>query len=436
MSIVIKAKGILDVEQKKILPDAYLIVEGETISAVGAQAEMPVLLPDDPVYDFPEDTILPGLVNSHAHLCMLSQGRSREELKDLEREVWVLAAAQNARKELMSGVTTLRDCGSHENAMFGFRKAMEMGLVDSPRLFVSGQPLTITGGHSHFWGLEVDGADEVMRGARLQFKQGADFIKMMGTGGSSTRTLPWYASFSVPEIAAAVDTAHRVGKTVAIHCRGIPGIQDALDGGVDQIEHACFELPGGELRFDARLADEIARKEVIVTPTIQLYRDLLTAFSEKKESGTMTAAEEKRFEGMPMAVEVKLKSMAGFLSAGVKCVAGNDAGLPYTGFGCLWQELEAMVDGGMTPMQALESATLTPAQAMGLEKAIGSLKPGKQADLIAVKGDPSTDIRTLSRVIFVMQAGKLVKAPHLAGPQRSDHKLATGGSKPPVNSGY
>jgi imidazolonepropionase-like amidohydrolase len=406
MKKVIKAKGLVDVVRGSLMVNPFVMVEAEKITAVGQQAEMPEIDPVAEVLELKDKYILPGLINSHAHACLPSGGKPADELVPASNEILTLMAAKNARLELMSGVTTLRDCGGRDDVMFELRKAIEMDIIEGPRLFLCGHCLTMTGGHGSRFGEQVDGAENIIKSVRRLFKTGADFIKMMATGGGTPGTYPGYASFSVPEIEAAVEVAHRIGKTVAAHCRGIPGIKNVISGGIDQIEHCCFELPDGRLKFDPVLAEKIAEADMYVTPTIQLYRDLLEAFNRKKKEGTLLPAQEKRLKTMPSALEEKLKALDWFLKAGVKCVAGNDAGLPFTGFGFLWQELQTMVDGGMTPMQAITAATITAAEAMNLKDKIGSLEVGKQADVIAVDGDPTHDIGTLAEVSLVMKDGK------------------------------
>jgi imidazolonepropionase-like amidohydrolase len=195
---------------------------------------------------------------------------------------------------------------------------------------------------------------------------------------------------------------------VTVHCRGIPGIVNALEAGVDQIEHACFERPDGSLRLKPELIRRMADSGTRVTPTIQLYRDALAHLQKKTASGQLNPTDRQRLKILPGVIESKLEALKEFLSAGVRVVAGNDAGLPYTGFGCLWQELDAMTSGGMTAMQAIAAATRSAARALGMEDRIGSIQPGKQADLVVVDGDPLKDISALSRVRLVMQAGRIV----------------------------
>jgi imidazolonepropionase-like amidohydrolase len=406
MPIILKAAAVLDVDSDRTIPDGFVQVAGEKILAWGNRLDLPTTLPDTTVLSFPQQTIIPGLINSHAHLCVPSGGQPFY-LKQ-SNEMALLTAVRNMGRELLSGVTTVRDCGDQNGVLFALRQAVKRGILEGPRLFLSGPPLTKTGGHAHFLGGVADGPAEIARAVKRAIAKGADFIKLIGTGGGTPGTYPFRASYSRKELEAAVSTAHRSNVRVSVHCRGTPGIVNAIEAGVDQIEHACFELPDGSLRFDPELADAMARAGIWVTPTIQLYRDSRIHLEKKAVAQGLNPAEQKRLAGLPAVVESKLKALAGLIAAGVKVVAGNDAGLPYTGFGCLWQELDAMMSGGMTAMQAIVAATRTAARSLGMENQIGSIQPGKQADLVVVDGDPTTDISALSRVRLVMLAGRTV----------------------------
>jgi imidazolonepropionase-like amidohydrolase len=324
-------------------------------------------------------------------------------------EIWMLTAARNARQALMSGVTTVRECGDRDGLVFQLRSVIEKGLTEGPRIMLSGTVMTIPGGHFHQQGREVNGVEEIVKAVRLSFKEGSDFLKIMATGGDTPGTSPEFASFSVPELSAAVETAHRVGKTVAAHCRGIPGIRNAIAARVDHIEHACFELPESILQFNPEIAERIASSGIYVTPTIQLYRDIVNGLVEKQEKAPLSKEEKKQLDYMSCCVEEKLRSLQGMLDAGVVCVAGDDAGLPLTRFDRFWQELDAMVAGGMTAMQAMVAATKTAASALGRLDEIGSIGVGKQADIIAVESDPSQDITTLENPTLVMRAGRIYR---------------------------
>jgi imidazolonepropionase-like amidohydrolase len=409
MPKLIKTKGLVDVEQETILPHAFVLVEGDKISTVGSQKDLGSGETLGEVIDLSDKYVLPGLINSHAHLCMPADKTPLTTLSAETNEMLLLTAANNARKALMSGVTTIRDCGDRDGLIFQLRRAIEKGLAEGPRIIQSGPFITMTGGHAHQEGREVDGVEEMVKAVRQSFKVGADFIKVMATGGGTPGTYPEFASFSVPELSAAVETAHRIGKTVAAHCRGIPGICNAIEAGIDHIEHACFELPGSILQFDSTIADRIAASGIYVTPTIQLYRDMVNNLIEKQEKEPLSKEEENTLNLMSRCVEEKLRSLQGMLDAGVVCVAGDDAGLPLTPFDCLWLELDAMVAGGMNAMQAMVAATQTAATAMAREDDIGSIAVGKQADIIAVESDPCRDITTLANPSFIMCAGRIYR---------------------------
>ena len=414
---VLKAAAVLDVDNDRVIPDGYVLVDGKTIGSWGKRVDLPSLPPDTAVLSFPQQTLLPGLINCHAHLGMPSEGQPF--YLEQSDEMALLTAVRNMRSEQSAGITTVRDCGDQNGVLFALRQAVNQGILDGPRFILCGPPLTTSGGHAHFLGGVADGPDEIARAVRRRVADGADFIKLIGTGGGTPGTLPDQASYTRNELAAAVAEAHRLDVPVTVHCRGIPGIINALEAGVDQIEHACFELPDGSLCFDPELARRIAHAGICVTPTIQLYRDALAHLQKMAATQGLDGPEQKRLAGLPGVIESKLQALRGFLAAGVTVVAGNDAGLPYTGFGCLWQELDAMMSGGMTAMQAITAATATAARILRMEDQIGSIQPGKQADLLVVDGNPTEDISALSRVRMVMQAGRMVfKKTDRCEPQR------------------
>ena len=417
MPTVLKAAAVLDVDNDRVIPDGYVLVDGKIIGSWGKRVDLPSLPPDTAVLSFPQQTLLPGLINCHAHLGMPSEGQPF--YLEQSDEMALLTAVRNMRSEQSAGITTVRDCGDQNGVLFALRQAVNQGILDGPRFILCGPPLTTSGGHAHFLGGVADGPDEIARAVRRRVADGADFIKLIGTGGGTPGTQPDQASYTRDELAAAVAEAHRLDVPVTAHCRGIPGIINALEAGVDQIEHACFELPDGSLCFDPELARRMAHAGICVTPTIQLYRDALAHLQKMAATQGLDGPEQKRLAGLPGVIESKLQALRGFLAAGVTVVAGNDAGLPYTGFGCLWQELDAMMSGGMTAMQAITAATATAARILRMEDQIGSIQPGKQADLLVVDGNPTEDISALSRVRMVMQAGRMVfKKTDRCEPQR------------------
>jgi len=403
---VIKAKSLVDVEGGVVVSNPYVVIDGGRIKSWGNQSSMPPPGPETVIMDLKDRCILPGLINSHVHLCLPSEGKPFYYQQS--DEMALLTAVRNMRVELNSGVTTLRDCGDQNGVLFALRQALAAKILSGPRLILCGPPLTTTGGHAAFLGGAADGSTGIIRAVRRRRAQGADFIKIIATGGGTPGTFPALASYTLDELKTAVETAHKLGLPVAAHCRGIPGIENCVEARVNQIEHACFELPDGTLRFGPQVADRMAAAGIHVTPTIQLYRDVQAHLKRKKHKRRLTRDESRRLRLLPSVLEEKYRALRGFMAAGVRCVAGNDAGLPYTGFGQLWRELTTMVDSGMSPFQAIEAATSNAAQALHLTDTIGSIQPGKQADLIAVDGDPTRDINALSRVRLVMRVGRIV----------------------------
>ncbi|RPJ07720.1 MAG: amidohydrolase family protein, partial [Deltaproteobacteria bacterium] len=221
MHKIIKAKGLVDVAGKRVVSDPVVLIDGEKIAAVRTREEASLLPREAEVIDLFDKYLLPGMINCHAHLVLPGDGTTLETWVQNSNEMFLLTAARNARTALMSGITTMRDCGGRDGVTYALREAVEKGIVAGPRLILSGRMLTITGGHCHPFHGEVDGPDGVVRAVRQLLKEGADFIKIIATGGGTTGTHPEWAAFSPAELAAAVETAHRVGKKVSAHCRGI-----------------------------------------------------------------------------------------------------------------------------------------------------------------------------------------------------------------------
>ena len=404
MRSIFKVAGLIDVLDGKLIPDAYVAVDGDVVTAYGRQSEAAADEASSTCFNFPNQTILPGLINCHVHVCKPSNGvpfyhrQSRDEA--------MAYAARNLEQELQSGVTTIRDCGDLEGVLLDFRRSMPEKQI--PRMVLCGPPLTVSQGHAHFLGGVSEGYLGLREAVNRWIDAGADFIKLIATGGGTPGTHPAYASYTAADMSVAVKAAHIYGKKVSAHCRGIPGIENAVDAGIDHIEHACFELPDGTLRFNTAVAEKIAEAGIYITPTIQLYRDVQSFLKCKQERVGLTDEEDTQLSGLTDTIHQKYTALRGFLKAGVPCVAGNDAGLPYTGFGCLWQELDAMVSGGMTTMQAIRAGTRTAADALGLADQVGSISLGKKADLLIIDGNPLADISALARVRMVMRAGQIV----------------------------
>ena len=217
---------------------------------------------------YEDKTALPGLVDCHVHLTGFGDGRSGDELATLPDELLTLQAARNAAAHLRSGVTTVRDCGAKNQTTFMVRRAYEMGIAAGPRLSLAGRPLAIVGGHLGYFGIEATGEVECRAHVRQLVKEGADFIKVTATGGSTRTSFPTRPSFSLDELTAIVDEAHSFGKHTVAHCASTQGMVNALDAGIDTIVHGMFVEPDGSWLYRPELAERIARQGVFVNPTI------------------------------------------------------------------------------------------------------------------------------------------------------------------------
>lgn len=381
----------------KVITSPLVVVENDRVKAVGGPT-MPV--PDGAVFfDLSRYTALPGLIDVHTHMTYLLDPDSA--MKPVEQfikrlpPVTVFLAQQNAKRTLEAGVTTVRDLGSFEQMDLAMRDLIRRGAMVGPRMFVSGIPIFATDefvkpGHPVTPGT-ADGPADVMRVARLQLAAGVDQIKLVAsTGGYDDVT--GLQTLSYEEIKAAVDVAHRAGKRIAVHSYGPSGARDAVKAGADSIEHA-IDID------DATLA-EMARRRIFYVPTIdhnRYYAD------NSKVYGFSTDAVNNLRGFVPKNLETARRAFR----MGVPIAMGSDA--VFTMFGENTQELGWFVKLGMTPLQALATATTNAALLLGQEKSLGAVAPGFFADLIAVEGDPATDITAVTqRVRWVMVAGSVV----------------------------
>jgi len=378
---VVKCGRLIDGTGAPAIKDAVIVIEGSKIVDVGKESRIDVPEgPDVEEIDCTDKTVLPGLIDAHVHLA-LGAGRNYEEMFSHSDHHLLIAGVVNARSILDFGVTTVRDMGTRNRVAFELREASDMGLIQTPRLLLSGRAITMTGGHFHYCNAVADGYEGVRRMARFLLAEGADFIKIMASGGGTPNTDPRRASYSVEELRGACDAAHTVGKTVAAHCQATEAIINAVEAGVDFIEHCRFLEPSGH-NFREDVARDIAKAGIVVSHAITVLPD-------------------------PRLLEIGFENFRGLRRAGVEIIAATDD-LFLDQIGRLPLELELMVRGGMTPMEAIQSATSRPAKAMGIEQITGTLEKGKEADLIAVNGDPLKDIRTLASPAMVMKGGEII----------------------------
>jgi imidazolonepropionase-like amidohydrolase len=407
---LIRSKGVFLDPPGQFLP-RVVAVDDRTIRFVGAELD---LARDFPRHDWREidlsDRYLsPGLLNTHIHLAFSGEAAPREQYLAEAPGMRVLRALRNAQTLLQSGVTTARDCGSDFFVLEGMREALASGLFDLPTLLLSGPPITQTGGHLHFMGGEVDGADGIRRFVRLLHKRGATSIKVMATGGQMTPgTLPERPAFSQDELNVITETAGDLGLPTVSHCLSGEGTMRSAGAGFHSIEHCAFfeRDEHGWLRraYDPAVTQQILRhRNHVMMGLAAGYHRL----DQSRETSACTDHDRFLLE--------QERTMFGICKqmheAGVPMVVGTDAGVAATPFDETWLELELMVAAGLSPLEALRGGTVRGARALLLHREAGRVAPGMRADLIAVRDDPLADIRAYRHIDWVMCAGRVVKGP-------------------------
>ncbi|MYA38950.1 MAG: amidohydrolase family protein [Acidimicrobiia bacterium] len=409
---VIRAKALLDGTGAPPVPNAVVVVEGSRILAAGPEEAVAAPRgPDVRELDYPDAYLLPGLIDAHTHLMFGAGEATYEEVIERDTdEIMLLRAARNAHIHLNAGVTTLRDCGARNQVTFDLRRGVDQGLSLAPRLLLSGRPVTVTGGHFWWCNGEADGVQGVRKAVRRLVEDGADFIKIMASGGGTAGTDNRRPSFSVEELRAIVDEAHNQGVPTTAHCIATQSIANALDAGVDSIEHATFIEPDGSYRFNPHIAERIADQGVRVSPTVQTgYRRREKLLAMREEGHALTPEDKSRLEDLQIKCERQVEFLGRLWSGwGITIVAGTDA---ISSFGDYCLGLELQVEAGMSTAEVIRSATGVAAQAVGLDHLVGTLEPGKEADLIVVDQDPLADIRALRSMRMVMQRGGIVPPP-------------------------
>jgi imidazolonepropionase-like amidohydrolase len=404
-TMIVRAGTLIDGSGMEPQRQVALTVERGVVTHIGPWASAPRDLPQ---LDLSEFYVLPGLINMHAHTILPGDGTPFDEWMSLPDELLLLQAHANAMAALHSGVTTIRDCGGKGQLMFRLRDAIRAGIVGGPRFVLSGRPLTITGGHCRYFGGEVDGAEAMRHAARQLLAEGADFIKIMAAGGGTVGTYAQYPAFDLDELKAGIREAHKIGKLASCHCIATESISLALDAGVDHIEHCSFMAPDRLWRYDETLARRVADAGVYVTATLQVGADSMVKMKERYAQGIATPEEAQIVVETPNRNADTVANARYLHEAGVQLVAGNDAGWRYTRFDTLYRELQLLVDAGLTPLEAISAATGRAAAACQLTDQIGTLAPGRVADLIAVREDPTSAVAALDLPALVFQSGHTV----------------------------
>ena len=392
MFVAIKGKQVIDGTGRAPIPGGIVLVEGEKIKAVGSPQE--VSIPDGAkVLDLSEDTILPGLVDAHSHVVLRESEKTAAE-QHLEPDTkLVLRGARNIRADLLGGVTTMRTMSDRNFLDTSLREAVSEGEVPGPRLVISTRAIRST----HGWGssaVVANGVEEVRRAVRENILWGADVIKLMITSYAGRDPAKFQlgafnleSTFTREEIAAAIDEAHRMGKPVAAHVHGGPGLHWALEAGLDTVEHGgditdedlkLFLKTGAWLVFTLTVLFDPIGLEKKHAWQVPIFREQVIARRERVRRLVLKVAE-----------------------AGVKYTIGTDAR-----HGRFHLEMKYLVEFGISPMDAIVAGTRRAAEALRVSHQVGTLEEGKLADVISVKGDPLQDIRAMEQVGLIMKEGK------------------------------
>ena len=397
--VVLHAGRLLDVRTGKVTPDVMIVVEGEKIVSVGTTAPEGV-----PVIDLTRYTVMPGFVDVHVHL--LSNWKDLSSASALrnsspEGALWGL---HNVQTYLGEGFTTLRDAGEDDlnYGQLALRDFINKGIFMGPRIQSAGNFISITGGHGDFDSLApdyqmprrpniADNVEEMGPAVRRDLKYGADWIKLMASGGVMDPFSDFHVQeLSVEQMQKAVEIAHRAGRHVMAHAEGTPGIKAAAQAGVDSIEHGTM--------LDEESATIMEQKGIWLVPTLHTFQRGVD------QSAIAAGIDPVSLEKGRSILKYQQPAFAIALKHHLKIALGDDDDPDYAA-----QEFVSLQKGGMTNLQALQAGTINGATLLGWQDQIGTIEPGKFADIVALDGDPLADIHAVEHVTFVMKGGKVFK---------------------------
>jgi imidazolonepropionase-like amidohydrolase len=408
-TVVVRASRMFDGRGERVVAPGVVVVSGGRIVAAGPNAAVPA---GAEVIDLGDATLLPGFMDAHTHLSFESSDDwKQDELDSLKKSAAELAldASVYARRTLLAGFTTVRDLGSGDYVDVGLRNAARGGKVPGPRMLVAVRGISATGGHcdptnsyrpdvfdrdSGIVAAVADGPDAVRSAVRLNIKDGADVIKVCATGGVlSMNDDVRSPQLTQAELDALVDEAHARGRKAAAHAHGAEGAKRAVRAGIDSVEHGSF--------LDEEALELMRQRGTFLVPTLMAGEGL----REKMEKGSYFPPQVEAKARAALASRDQMFRRA--VEKRVRIAFGTDAGVFAHGRNA--EEFRHMVRLGMTPAAALRSATSVVAELLGVADRLGTLEAGKLADLVAVPGDPTQDIRQTERVFFVMKEGAVVR---------------------------
>ncbi|HEY2677865.1 MAG TPA: amidohydrolase family protein [Steroidobacteraceae bacterium] len=399
-TVVVSADRMIDVQAGRVIDRPLITIVDGRISVVGAQGS--AVPAGARRVELPGMTLLPGLIDMHTHLTADPHFSGYRHLEFTDN-FWTVVGVANAKKTLEAGFTTVRNVGSANYDDVAIKQGIEQGMVPGPRIVPATYAIGATGGHCDGGGFPpsisspkpavANGPEEIRATVRKLHKYGAEVIKFCGTGGVLSKSDAVGAQqYDLSEMKALVDEAHMLGLRVAVHAHGTSGIKDAIRAGVDTIEHAS-------------LADDEAialAKQHGTWFSMDIYDDDYILAEGEKNGVFKESLEKERMIGLK-----QRQTFQAAVKAGVKMIFGTDAGVYPNGYNA--RQFVTMVKWGMTPMQAIQAATVNAAEALGRTGDVGAIAVGRYGDLIAVAGDPLADVARLQAVAFVMKGGDVVK---------------------------
>lgn len=421
----LRAQNVVPGFDNRVIADGVVEIDAGRIRAVGPAAEFGSAIRESSwVDDYGDSTILPGLIDAHAHLTFPADGRTYDEISRCTQEELHSTALRNVQLHAAGGVTTIRDNGAPGSAIFRARRSLPASR--SPRLLLAGRPVTETSGHMHWCGGGADGPAAIRAEIRRLVAEGADHIKLVASGGGTVGTSPWAASYPEAHLKAAVDEASTAGLLTTAHCHAREAIANAVRAGVQCIEHATFLAPpkagdppprrsgvatgGWEVEYDPLIVEEMVRHGTFVGFTFAGGYGAVRALEAKQRERDLTVAETEALQVSRGHVRRKIELFQRFLSDGLsdRLVISSDAGPGDNAFGMMWLNLDLAVQGGMGPIAAIEAATSRAADACGIAAETGSLRSGLAADVVVVDGNAVDDVTRAASVRLVLRNGHVL----------------------------
>jgi len=401
------------------LPDAVVRIDDGRISAVGPAADFGSAA-DDAV-DCRDLVLLPGLVDCHAHATLFPDRQPFEVQLQAPDEMLALTAQRQLTVHLRSGVTTVRDCAARGQTMFWVREAIRRGYFPGPRLQLAGRAITHSAGHICWAGGVADTADEIRRNVRVLVAEGADVIKLVASGGGTRGGIPYLAAYTVDELRVGVEAAHALQRPTVAHARATQSIANCVAAGIDAIAHVEFLAPGeivdmgnagaptGLPRWDQRVADRLAASAAFLDLNPQSSGwDTVVLLRRKQASGAELApAERTQLANLERYFEHFLPIIQALYQMGLveRMAFGSDAGPFDTEFGHMEYSVELARLAGLSPMESLQVVTRNAARLCGLADHVGTIEPGRDADLLLLHANPLEDAANLTQVAAVYRSG-------------------------------